>query len=107
MLKSIADKGSCVIVGRAADKVLADYKPLKIFIHAPLEYRIERIMQKYGDSKENAEEFIAKSDKRRANYYALITGCKWGDFGNYDLAVDSSIGVENAVDVIMEFINKR
>lgn len=107
VLKAIADKGACVIVGRAADKVLASYKPLKIFIHAPLEYRVERIMQKYGDSKEKAEEFIAKSDKRRAKYYELITGCKWGDFANYDLAVDSSIGVENAVDVIMEFINKR
>ena len=104
VLKAIAQKGSCVIVGRAADKVLEEYKPLKLFIHAPLEYRIERIMQKYGDSKESAAEFIAKSDKRRANYYQLITGEKWGDFNNYDLAVDSSIGVENAVDVILEYI---
>ena len=104
VLKAIAQKGSCVIVGRAADKVLAEYKPLKLFIHAPLEYRIERIMQKYGDSREVAAEFIAKSDKRRANYYQLITGEKWGDFNNYDLAVDSSIGVESAVDVILEYI---
>ncbi|MDE6604963.1 MAG: MATE family efflux transporter [Clostridia bacterium] len=107
VLRSIADKGSCVIVGRAADKVLADFNPLKIFIHAPLEYRVERIMKKYGDSKEKAEEFAIKSDKRRAKYYELITGCKWGESSNYDLTVDSSIGVENAVDVIIEFINKR
>lgn len=107
VLKSIAEKGSCVIVGRAGDKVLADYKPLRIFIHAPLEYRVERIMLKYGDSKEKAEEFAIKSDKRRAKYYELITGCKWGESSNYDLTVDGSIGVENAVDVILEFINKR
>ena len=107
VLKSIAEKGSCVIVGRAADKVLADYKPIKVFIHAPLEYRVERIMQKYGDTKEAAEEFAIKSDKRRAKYYELITGDKWGESSNYDLTVDSSIGVEKAVDVILEFINKR
>ena len=107
VLKCIAEKGACVIVGRAADKVLAEYKPLKVFIHAPLEYRVERIMQKYGDSKESAEEFAIKSDKRRAKYYELITGDKWGDSSNYDLTVDSSIGVEQSVDVILEFINKR
>ncbi|MDE6472207.1 MAG: cytidylate kinase-like family protein [Clostridia bacterium] len=107
VLKSIAEKGSCVIVGRASDKVLAEYKPLRVFIHAPLEYRVERIMLKYGDSKEKAEEFALKSDKRRAKYYELITGSKWGESSNYDLTVDGSIGVENAVDVILEFINKR
>ncbi|MDE5655249.1 MAG: cytidylate kinase family protein [Clostridia bacterium] len=107
VLKSIAEKGSCVIVGRASDKVLAEYKPLRVFIHAPLEYRVERIMLKYGDSKEKAEEFALKSDKRRAKYYELITGNKWGESSNYDLTVDGSIGVENAVDVILEFINKR
>lgn len=63
-------------------------------------------LKEIGDSKEAAAEFAAKSDKRRAKYYKLITGNSWDDFTNYDLTVDSSIGIENAVAVILEYIGK-
>ncbi len=107
IIKEIASHGSCVIVGRAADYVLKDNpKIVRIFIYAPLEYRIKNIMQMYKDTKANAKKNIEKSDKNRASYYELISGNKWGDIVNYDLCIDSSIGKEKTADIICEYINK-
>ncbi len=106
IINKIADNGSCVIVGRAADYVLKDRENVvKIFIHAPEEYRINKVMEVYGDSREEAKENVKRSDKARANYYRHIAGKSWGDSENYDLVVDSSCGEEKASDTILEFIN--
>ena len=100
VLKEIAEKGSCVIVGRAADYVLKDYNPFKVFIYAPNEFRQKRIMANYGDSDELAKVNMEKADKRRAKFYENITGQEWGDTKNYNLSVDSSIGIEKSVEQI-------
>ncbi len=105
VLNKIASSGSCVIVGRCADFVLKEYHPIRIFIHASDEYRVKKIMEKYNDSYEEAKKNILKSDKRRENYYNQITGNKWKDFKNYDLVIDSTIGVEQTVDFILQYLN--
>ncbi len=106
IIEKIAQSGSCVIVGRAADYVLKDYdNVIKIFIHAPKEYRICRVMEVYGDSREEAADNIHRSDKARAAYYQHISGKKWGEAENYDLVVDSSCGVQEASEKIIEYIN--
>ena len=108
VIKRIADEGSCVIVGRAADHVLREYdNVLNIFIYAPEEYRISRIMEVYGDNYENAKKNIRHSDEARASYYKNISGKSWGDRRNYDLMIDSSIGLEKTADIICSYVNSK
>ena len=106
IIHKIADEGSCVIVGRTADWVLKDYENVvRIFIHAPEEYRIRRVMEVYGDSREEAEKNILRSDKARGAYYKHISGKDWGDKENYELVIDSSCGIEKTVNTIMEYVS--
>ncbi len=106
-IRMVADQGACVLVGRAADYVLQDYKNLiKIFIYAPKDYRVKNIMEMYNDSEKEAIKNIEKSDKNRASYYKIISGKTWGDANNYNLCIDSSFGKEKTADIICEFVNK-
>ncbi|MBR5144771.1 MAG: MATE family efflux transporter, partial [Clostridia bacterium] len=108
VIKRIADEGSCVIVGRAADHVLRDYdNVLNIFIYAPDEYRIKRIMDVYGDSYETAKKNVYHSDDARSSYYKNISGKSWGDRHNYHLMVDASIGLEKSAEVICSYVNSH
>ena len=106
VIKRIADEGSCVIVGRAADHVLREHENvLNIFVYAPEEYRIGRIMEVYGDDYENAKKNIKHSDEARASYYKSISGKSWGDRRNYHLMIDGSIGLEKSADIICSYVN--
>ena len=108
IIKKIADNGSCVIVGRAADYVLRDYRNLlKVFISAPEEYRIKRVMEVYGDTLEQAKKSIRRSDNARAAYYKNISGRNWGDRSGYDLCIDSSQGLEASAGVIVKYIQEH
>lgn len=105
VIHKIADNGSCVIVGRAADYVLRNYKNIvRIFIYAPEECRTERVMEVYGDSIGEAKRNIHRSDEARAAYYKNISGKLWGERQNYDFLIDSSIGIENSVKAICSYI---
>lgn len=107
IIERIAEQGSCVIVGRAADFVLKDNENVvRIFIRAPKEYRIETVMRVYGDAREEAERNISRSDKARMMYYKNISGLEWGDENNYEFVVDSSCGAERSVEIICEFLEK-
>lgn len=107
VIKKIAENGSCVLVGRAADYVLKENKNLvRIYIYAPLEYRVKNIMEMYNDTEKSAKANIHKSDKNRSNYYNLISGQTWGDAKNYDLCIDSSIGKEKTVEIICDYLEK-
>lgn len=104
VLHKIAESGSCVIVGRASDHVLRDCPDVvRVFIYAPREYRIRRVMEVYGDSREQAEANLRRSDAARAAYYKSISGDTWGDRAHYDLMLDSSIGVERAAEVVARY----
>ena len=108
IIRRIAKNGSCVIVGRAADYVLRDEKDLvRVFVYAPQEYRIGRLMEVYGDSREEAERNLKRSDSARAAYYRTISGNEWGDRAHYDLMVNSSVGVEESADLICSFLRSR
>lgn len=106
IIRRIAENGSCVIVGRAADYVLRDCENvIRIFVHAPKEYRIKRLYEVYGDTPKEARRNIRRSDKARSAYYKHISGKRWGDSRNYELAVNSSAGVEKTAALIMQFIS--
>lgn len=105
IIREIAENGSCVIVGRAADYILKDYdNVVRIFIHAPQDYRIQRVMDVYGDTPKEARVNIERSDKARASYYEHISGTHWSDARNYELTVDSSDGVEKTAQFIVRYI---
>ena len=105
IIREIAENGSCVIVGRAADYILKDYdNVVRIFIHAPQDYRIQRVMDVYGDTPKEARVNIERSDKARASYYEHISGTHWGDARNYELTVASSDGVEKTAQFIVRYI---
>lgn len=106
IIRKIADCGSCVIVGRAADYVLKDRENVvRVFIHAPTEYRVGRVMQVYGDGLREAKRNIDRSDKARAAYYKHVSGNRWGDAKNYELTVDSSIGIEKSAELILKYLS--
>lgn len=106
IIKRIAHQGSCVIVGRAADYVLRNHTDIvRIFIYAPEDYRIKKVMEVYGDTEKEAEKNIHHSDEARAAYYHSISGLRWGDTHNYDLLIDSSIGIEKCSEIICNFVN--
>ena len=105
-INMIADQGSCVIVGRAADYVLRDRKDIvRIFIHAPKDYRVKKVMEMYGDTEQEGKKSIARSDSARGAYYKSISGHEWGDARQYELSVDSSIGPEKTAGVICGYIS--
>ena len=105
VIKRIAENGSCVIVGRAADYVLKDEEDvLRVFVYAPEEFRIGRIMEVYGDTPTDAAKNIKRADAARACYYQQISGLTWGDRRNYDLFINSSMGLEESAEVIYQHI---
>lgn len=108
IIQRIADSGSCVIVGRAADHVLRNRKDVvRIFIHAPKEYRIARLMEMYGDSRDEAKAHVRRSDEARAAYYRSVSGKAWGNAHNYDLCIDASVGKEKCAQIICEYLRCR
>lgn len=101
----IADQGACVIIGRAADYVLRDRKDIvRVFIYAPEEYRVKKVMEMYGDTEEAGRRSLARSDSARRAYYKSISGRDWGDPHGYELCVDSSIGPEETAELICSYI---
>lgn len=108
VIRKIANQGSCVIVGRAADYVLRDYEEVvRVFVYAPENYKMKRVMEVYGDTAEEAKRNVHRSDEARASYYKNISGQTWGDRRNYELMLDSSIGLEASADTICRYIQSR
>ena len=102
IILDLAKQGPCVIVGRCADYILKDAADcLKVFVHADMEKRAERIVRLYGETDEAPVKRLKDKDKRRAAYYKCYTDCEWGDVRNYHLALDSGVlGIETCVDLI-------
>lgn len=106
-IKSIASKENCVIVGRSSDYILKDNGSLiKIFLYAPLEYRINKVKEMYNDTYSQAQKYIAKSDRSRASYYEVIANKKWGDKENYDICIDCSSAGEKTASIICGYIKE-
>ena len=108
IIKKLADEGPCIILGRCSDYVLKDRDDvLNVFLHADLDTRVERISNKLGVPKSKAKELIKKTDKRRASYYNYYTRRKWGDLKNFDLAINSSLGIDKVVSLIETYYNVK
>ncbi len=108
-IRSLAEKSSCVIVGRCADYVLEKHEGLvSVFLYADLNDRIARVAEYDKLSLPEAKSRINKSDKRRASYYNFYSGKKWGVAGTYDLCINTStVGYDNAVELIAKFVEMK
>lgn len=102
-IKEIAEQGSCVIVGRSADYILADREDtLNVFIYGDLEDRMARIVSEHGVAEKEAKEHVLERDKKRSKYYKHITDQVWGFAENYDICLNSSeLGIEKCVEIIL------
>lgn len=102
VILELAEKESCVIVGRCADYILKDKADcLNVFIHSDMAKRAERIVKEYGEREDAPEKRLRDKDKRRASYYNFYTDRKWGEVQNYDITLNSGVlGIERCVDIL-------
>lgn len=105
IIRDLAAKESCVIVGRCADYILYEHTQcVRVFLYADFENRVKTVAERLSVSEDEAREQITKTDRRRSNYYNYYTGRKWGRLDNYDLAIATDkIGTENTVRMISDF----
>ena len=108
-IKKLAERESCVIVGRCADYALEDNPyAVSVFIKASLDERVQRIKRIYELNDSKAADLIQKTDKRRASYYNYYSSKKWGEAKSYNLCIDSGlVGIDGAIDMILKFIELK
>lgn len=108
-IREIGEKGEAVIVGRCADYVLREIAGVtNVFIYADQVDRLRRAVESYGENPDDVREIVATYDKARQNYYNYHTGQKWGEFKNYNLAINSSyITEEEAANLIADYVQHR
>lgn len=95
VIKKLAEKGKCVIIGRCSDFILRDdSRVLKVFFTAPIESRIRRVMKRLGVEKKEAQHKIHREDKMRADNYHYYTGRIWGAAASFDLTLNTDLGIE-------------
>lgn len=112
VIKELARKGSCVIVGRCADYVLRDEKNIELcsaFIYGGLDYRIGRVMERYSElTHAKAKDKVTKTDKQRRTYYDYYTDGNWGVMSNYDVCINTeSFGIENSAQMLASYLKNK
>lgn len=105
-MRNLAKEGSCIFLGRAADAVFADAPGrISFFLHAPLEWRIDRTAQQYHLSAQKAKNIVRQMDRKRAAYYADRSDGNWGSAETYHLSIDTSLlGVDGTAAQLLAFI---
>jgi cytidylate kinase len=109
VIRELAEKESCVIIGRAADYVLkGNPNVVSVFVHASQEYCLKQTIERRAYVGKDVEKFIAKTDRYRSDFYRYYTGQDWHDARNYDLCLNSErLGFEGCVEEIKSYIGIR
>ncbi|MBO5364057.1 MAG: cytidylate kinase-like family protein [Clostridia bacterium] len=104
VIRNLAEKGPCVIVGRCADYILREQPNLmNVFVHADIAWRTKRIRELHTMEEKEATATIKKTDKRRGSFYNFYTNQVWGNVNNYHLSLDTSkVGIDGAAQLIVE-----
>ena len=109
ILKEIAKKGNCIIVGRGANVILSEYNPMNIFVYADMESKIDRCIQKADENEKlnnkELEKKIKQIDKNRKNFHSVISNIEWGEKSNYHLCINTSnIEIKKIIPSIANYI---
>ena len=109
LIKELAEKESCIIVGRCANYILRDNPDvLSVFVHADDDFCLARAMERNSFSEKETKKFIERTDKYRSDFYHYHTGHHWTDARYYDLCLDSSkLGFEKCVEEIEAYAKIR
>ena len=111
IIRNLAEKEACVIIGRSADYILKDSKDIKLlraFIYAPDEIRIQNIMKSHSLSESDAKILLLEKDKRYHKRHLALTGSNRGDRHNRDILITSAfLGVEGTAEYLEELIQKK
>ena len=110
IIKELAEKSDCIIVGRCADYILREYNVLRIFVYSEMKEKIARCRAKSGDAESLSDKELEKQiktiDKNRKRYYDFYTGQEWGDKRNYDLMINTSnISIKTAAHEIAVMVS--
>ena len=107
IVNQLADKGSCVIVGNCGDYILRDRdNVLSFFIYAPMEERVKRVREVYGENPDNNPNIVKKRDRQRSDYYNHFTMSRFGDYRNFDACLNTTIGLDLTTDIMEEMVRR-
>lgn len=111
VIKKMAGASDCVIIGRCADYILKDFKPLRIFVYADMDSKVERCLKRNENAGNMSRKKLVKKiktiDKNRARYYNYYTGEKWGDVLNYDICVNTtSVEIDDLVKSLAKMVKE-
>ncbi len=105
IIKEMAQRSNCIIIGRCADYVLEDKDPFRIFIYADMESKVKRCKERAPEGEDLSDKELRKKinsvNKGRAQYYEYYTGRNWGDKLNYDLCINTTnANIKELVEVV-------
>lgn len=111
LIKSLAAKSNCVIVGRNADVILREQNPLRIFVHADMEARIARCRRRATEDAELTDKAFEKKirqiDKNRSKTHSILSPYQWGDRRGYELCINTSdITIKNVIPALTAYAEK-
>lgn len=111
VLKGIASKGNAVIVGRAADTILEDFNPFKIFVYATMESRLQRCRERAPEDENLTDKELIKKikkiDNARAESHDIISSYRWGDKEGADLMINTSHAeIKKIIDPLSKYIEE-
>ena len=109
VIRTIAARESCVIVGRCADFILKDQPDcLHIFVHSDMQHRAARVRERYGETSKPMEKRLQEKDSKRKVYYKHYTNRNWGEAENYDVCLDSgTLGVDKCVEIVCDIAQMK
>jgi cytidylate kinase len=109
VIRTLAEKQSCLFVGRCADYILKDHpRRLSLFLSAELNDRIKRVMEIYKIAQKDAEDLIEKTDRQRSSYYNYFSNKSWSAAESYHLCINTSVlGIDETVSFTRQFAEKR
>ena len=108
-IRKLAERGSCIIVGRCGDYVLRDFPNCtRIFLHSDYETKLKRAIKQYKIPEKSAKDIVNKMDKCRANYYNHHTGQKWGQATNYNICLNTGyVDIGCTAKIIIDYIHNN
>ena len=111
LIKELAEKGNCVFVGRAADSILEEYNPFKIFVYADEQSKLDRCKQRAEEGENLTDREMLRAmkriDKARAEFHDIISEYKWGDKEGYDLCINTTgLEIKKVIPALAEYYRK-